>query len=117
VASSTKVKPEAPGQFPRHYAPETPLRIQDCRNELVMPEGKKIGLLAFRSRPKRAGFKSIEVLSERGDLREAAAHLFEALRRLDSRGLDVIIAEPVPARGLGLAIMDRLRKAATRSVS
>ena len=54
----------------------------------------------------------MELLSATGDLREAATHLFAALRRLDEAGLDQIIAEPVPETGLGVAIMDRLRKAA-----
>jgi L-threonylcarbamoyladenylate synthase len=53
-----------------------------------------------------------EVLSPSGDLREAAATLFAKLRRLDEAGLDLILAEPVPEIGLGVAIMDRLRKAA-----
>jgi L-threonylcarbamoyladenylate synthase len=57
-------------------------------------------------------FAVVEMLSDTGDLREAAANLFAALRRLDAAGLDGIVAEPVPEAGLGRAIMDRLRKAA-----
>jgi L-threonylcarbamoyladenylate synthase len=53
----------------------------------------------------------VEVLSRDGDLREAAIHLFAALHRLDALGLDLILADPVPETGLGLAIMDRLRRA------
>jgi L-threonylcarbamoyladenylate synthase len=44
-------------------------------------------------------------------LREAAVNLFGAMRRLDAAELDLIVAESVPETGLGLAIMDRLRKA------
>ena len=73
--------------------------------------GKKIGYLAFRSRSNILKFDHIEILSENGDLREAAANLFSALRRMDHLGLDFIIAEPVPEVGLGRAIMDRLRRA------
>jgi len=51
-------------------------------------------------------------LSETGDLREAAAGLFAALQRLDASGAATIAVEPVPARGLGEAINDRLRRAA-----
>ena len=51
------------------------------------------------------------VLSVKGDLGEAAANLFQAIRKLDKMHLDLILAEPVPEEGLGLAIMDRLRKA------
>jgi L-threonylcarbamoyladenylate synthase len=72
--------------------------------------GPRSGALAFREAP--IGFAAIEVLSPAGDLREAAATLFAKLRRLDEAGLDLILAEPVPETGLGIAIMDRLRKAA-----
>jgi L-threonylcarbamoyladenylate synthase len=56
----------------------------------------------------------MEVLTPRNDSREAAARLFAAMRRLDSLGLDIILAEPPPPSGLGAAILDRLRKAAAR---
>ncbi|MEZ6068013.1 MAG: Sua5 family C-terminal domain-containing protein [Planctomycetaceae bacterium] len=51
-------------------------------------------------------------LAATGDLRAAAAALFAALRRLDECGADVILAEPMPEQGLGVAINDRLRRAA-----
>jgi L-threonylcarbamoyladenylate synthase len=53
-----------------------------------------------------------EVLSESGELVEAAAGFFEALHRLDARGLDVILAVPFPEQGLGIALNDRLMRAA-----
>ena len=56
-------------------------------------------------------FHHVEVLSKKGDLREAAANLFSAIRRLDALNLDLILAESVPEVGLGRAIMDRLRRA------
>ncbi|MFO1092911.1 MAG: Sua5 family C-terminal domain-containing protein [Planctomycetaceae bacterium] len=49
-------------------------------------------------------FGAVEVLSRAGDLTEAAANLFAAMRRLDARGLRVILAEPAPEAGLGRAI-------------
>ena len=55
----------------------------------------------------------MEVLSKKGDFREAAANLFSAIRRLDALDLDLILAEAVPEAGLGRAIMDRLRRAAS----
>jgi L-threonylcarbamoyladenylate synthase len=60
-------------------------------------------------------FADVRYLSRRGDLREAGANLFRCLRELDQAELDLIVAEAVPEQGLGLAIMDRLRRAATRS--
>jgi L-threonylcarbamoyladenylate synthase len=59
-------------------------------------------------------FDHVEVLSKKGDFREAAANLFAAIRRLDAAKLDLILAEPVPEVGLGRAIMDRLRRASAK---
>ena len=53
--------------------------------------------------------------STTGNLREAAANLFRHLRELDHAGLDCIVAEALPEEGLGVAIMDRLRRAAHAS--
>ena len=59
-------------------------------------------------------FAAVRRLSERQDLREAAANFFRYLRELDALALDLIVAERVPLRGLGAAIMDRLQRAAHR---
>ena len=58
---------------------------------------------------------AVEALSQDGNLVEAAANLFAALRRLDGLGLDGVVVEPVPESGIGRAIMDRLRRAAARA--
>ena len=108
-------KVSAPGQFPSHYAPKTPLRLVD-NAELFSPEkNQRVGLMAWNGR--RAGdrrslkFAAIRRLSEKQDPREAAANLFCYLRELDALGLDLIVAERVPSRGLGAAILDRLERA------
>ncbi len=72
-----------------------------------------------KEQPQRApqeapGYDVVEVLSPSGNLREAAANLFAALHRLDAMGLDRLVAYGVPEHGLGIAIMDRLRRGATR---
>lgn len=112
IPSAEDFPGHAPGRFPRHYAPRTPLLIG-----LSPPrtEGKRIGLLSLLPPPNSEPFALVEVLSESGDLAEAAARLYQALRRLDQAGLDLILAHPVPEVGLGRAIMDRLRKASSRS--
>ncbi len=97
----------APGGLKSHYAPRTPLVL----SENPTPE-PNTGLLAWRHSGE--GFERVEFLSRSGDLREAAANLYGAMRRLDGAGLAKIIAEPVPADGLGAAIMERLEKAAAR---
>ena len=55
------------------------------------------------------------ILSEKGDLTEAAARLFETMRELDSLPYRCILAEPLPEQGLGRAMNDRLRRAAAGS--
>jgi L-threonylcarbamoyladenylate synthase len=109
-------KTEAPGQLASHYAPGTRLFLIDSASELTPGTGVRAGLLGWK---KKAGhpygrFERVEWLSEAEDLREAARTLFAKLRCLDEAGLDVILAERVPEEGLGIAIMDRLRKAAAR---
>ncbi len=111
VANRTGM-PNAPGQLKSHYAPATPLRLLRAGQHALGDARKSIGLLAWKSGEAAQGFKASEILSARGDLREAAATLFAKLRRLDAAGLEQIIAEPVPEEGLGIAINDRLRKAA-----
>ncbi|MCX6964444.1 MAG: L-threonylcarbamoyladenylate synthase [Verrucomicrobia bacterium] len=98
----------APGGLKSHYAPRTPLVLE----KNPAPRSQKTGLLAF-SAP-REGFAQTEILSATSDLREAAANLYGAMRRLDEAGLDLIVAEEIPESGIGAAIMERLRKAAAR---
>ena len=104
-------RPLAPGQLAKHYATRTPLRILPGRAGRA-PEGAgRVGLLAWR--PAGAeGYAATEVLAPDGSPETAAANLFAALRRLDTAGLDLILAEPCDEAGLGHAIMDRLRRAA-----
>jgi L-threonylcarbamoyladenylate synthase len=104
-------RPLAPGQLAQHYATKTPLHILDGPS--VPPAGSRAGLLAFSPQP-GGDFVRVEVLAPDGSLATAAANLFAALRRLDALGLEVILVERCPEHGLGLAIMDRLRRAAAR---
>lgn len=100
-------RPVSPGLMSSHYAPSLPVRLNA---ERVEPDE---ALLAFG--PALSGAGLTWNLSEKGDLEEAAARLFAGLRFLDSegvrRGLRDIAAMPVPRHGLGLAILDRLRRA------
>ncbi len=101
-------KKDAPGMLSSHYAPAAPLRMGV---RAVRPEE---ALLAFG--PTRAagadGAKATINLSPEGDLREAAVRLFAALQELDRPGISGIAAEPIPKIGLGVAINDRLKRAA-----
>jgi L-threonylcarbamoyladenylate synthase len=77
--------------------------------EKIAP-GEKVGLLSVIPPANPERYAAVEVLSPSGNMREAAANLFRALRRLDALALDRILARPVGEKGLGLAIMDRLRR-------
>lgn len=91
----SKLRRAAPGFLKSHYAPQTPMALMDGARSFLKKEKKlRVGLLGH---PK--------------DLRKAASNLFQAIRKLDKMKLDLIVAEKVPARGIGLAIMDRLKKA------
>lgn len=104
----------APGMLSRHYATQTPLVIAVSEDEArALGEGKRAGLLQVLG-PACSGFSEVVELSVNGDLVEAAAGLFAAMRRLDAQGLELIVAVPPAEAGLGRAIVDRLRRAAAR---
>ena len=108
-------RPASPGQLMRHYSPSTPLVLLKEGSSSKELDGKtRIGLLSFQQPGSSDGFEAIEVLSAQGCFREAAVNLFAAMRRLDSLGLDIIVARPVQEAELGRAIMDRLQRAAAR---
>ena len=109
--ATAATRPEAPGQLVSHYAPRTRMILLEPGAHFSAADSRT-GLLAWKAAPEGLDGAHCEVLSASGDLREAAASLFAKLRRLDEAGLALILAEPVPEHGLGIAIMDRLRKAA-----
>ncbi|MDX2226088.1 MAG: L-threonylcarbamoyladenylate synthase [Verrucomicrobiae bacterium] len=119
IAFQEKADPRlAPGNIASHYAPRTPLKLWQETDPVET--GLRIGLLALRVRPmdtpQRVGFAkrfhALRLLSPGGDLEEAAARFFQALRELDALGLDGIYAVPFPEHGLGRALNDRLCRAA-----
>jgi len=112
VREHSSSNPQAPGMLKSHYAPGVPVLLGDIPQLLEQHAGKRIGLLTFQNQYKEVPEEHQVVLSSAGDLTEAARHLFSGLRYLDQLPLDLIIAEPVPERGLGRAINDRLRRAA-----
>ena len=93
---------EAPGQMASHYAPSKPVRL----NATVPEKGEYL-----------IGFGAImgnENLSATGDLAQAAAHLFEALHNADASLASTIAVAPIPHEGIGIAMNDRLARAAVR---
>ncbi len=112
---------QAPGQLESHYAPVTPLILLGKPEDFKPEEGKRYGLLSYRGEDDSDyiglhEWEAVESLSPgSGKLAEAAIRLFFTMRLLDEAGLDAIIAEPVSETGLGVAIMDRLRRASVNS--
>ncbi len=113
----------APGQLASHYAPRTPLILLENPQDFHPEDGKRYGLLSYTGDDDGPyvtlhDWECIEALSPgSGKLAEAAIRLFFVMRTLDEAGLDAIIAEPVSETGLGVAIMDRLRRAAVANKS
>jgi L-threonylcarbamoyladenylate synthase len=118
MASEDGAAAEAPGQMDSHYAPLTPLLVPENPEAFKPEPGKRYALLSYRGEEKdgfvgRDIWEKVEILSPgSGKLSEAAVRFYALLRRLDALGVDAIVAEPLPAHGLGLALNDRLRRAA-----
>lgn len=105
AAAKSDAPVASPGQLATHYAPSTKLRLG-----ATTVRGDE-ALLAFGRDVPEGALAAIN-LSPGGDLQEAAAKLFGALRELDQAGASVIAVMPIPAHGLGEAINDRLQRAA-----
>ena len=103
-------KPKSSGQMNFHYAPTIPLRVNIKK---IIPSE---ALLSFGKHKYRA-FKKELNLSSRGDLKEAASNLFKMLHELDKKQFSSIAVMPIPEKGLGVAINDRLLKASKRGFS
>lgn len=101
----------SPGMATSHYATHTPLVLTSALAGRSGPSlGERVGWLGL-GLPEEPGYAIVESLGEPDDLPGAAARLFAAMRRLDEAKLDVIVAQPPPEVGLGIAIGDRLRRA------
>jgi L-threonylcarbamoyladenylate synthase len=104
-----------PGQEDGHYAPRTPMEFS--RGQMAPVDGR-VGALLWATSAAKAremGYRMVVELCPEQDLLRAAANLFSALRRLDREGLDRIVVEAVPEVGIGVAVMDRLRRAVVGS--
>jgi len=109
---------KAPGMKYKHYAPEAQViviegerkKVKEKIKELVKEykaQGMKVGVMATGDFYEADAYFNIGESEE-----EIARNLFKALRELDKSGVDIILAEGIEERGLGLAVMNRLKKAA-----
>lgn len=104
--------PQAPGMLLRHYAPATQTILSnDIEKSIRENSGKKMGLILFSNSYTGISAAVVEILSPQGLMEEAASNLYAAMHRLDMHGLDLIIAERFPDKGLGRSINDRLERA------
>jgi len=115
-------KARSPGLMHRHYAPDADVIIVEGKlsavvskvkesAEFYMRKGVKVGVLATDETLPYYKADVVKSLGSREDLVTIAKNLFRLLREFDLEGVDIIIAENVPVRGLGLVVMNRLRKA------
>lgn len=120
-------KARSPGIKHKHYAPKAGMVLVEGELSAViekvkelaedyMRKGRKIGVLATNETISNYNVDIVKSLGSRSDLAEIARNLFKILREFDSEGVEIIIAEGVPAEGLGLAVMNRLRKASNYKI-
>ncbi|MDE3229109.1 MAG: threonylcarbamoyl-AMP synthase [Chloroflexota bacterium] len=115
----------APGQMPRHYAPHTRLIVYAATGEAgraatlagarrALADGLRVGALApdEEAADLEALGVAVERLGPSAAPAEQTRRLYAALRALDTRGCDLLLAHSFPRAGLGLALADRLRRAA-----
>ena len=118
----TVEKARSPGMKHRHYAPKAPVIVVEGVIQAVMAtvkslicdywmQGKRVGVLATAETAWAYEADVVKSLGSRRNMDGMAANLFRVLREFDEENVDVIIAESVPTEGLGLAVMNRLRKA------
>ena len=111
-------KVSAPGMKYRHYAPKAPVTVvfgtpEASANYIYAQLGENSGVLCFDDcAPRFAGAAVVETFGPSDDAAEQAREIFDALRRFDTTGCTEIYAQCPPADGIGLAVSNRIQKAA-----
>jgi L-threonylcarbamoyladenylate synthase len=122
VNSHSSSNPQAPGMLKKHYSPSSKLILGNILELLKLHSNKRIAIISFQKdywldfenelgNQKSPTEKSIFILSNSGDFAEAAQNLFSTLRQIDELQPELILAELLPEKGLGVAINDRLKRA------
>lgn len=112
----------SPGMYPRHYSPKAKVILVEGNGEVQVEKVRNLasrfdlqdcclGIMAKEENKDKYGGFNVKSLGPGDDLATCAANLFSVLREFDKEDVDVIIAESVKEEGIGLAIMNRLRKA------
>ncbi|OPJ63415.1 threonylcarbamoyl-AMP synthase [Clostridium oryzae] len=115
------IKPKAPGMKYKHYAPKAQVRIIMGQTEKTVEKinkmvqnyrGVKVGVMCTDETKEMYNCDEIISLGSRKDLASVAQNLFEVLRSFDDIGVDIVLSEAFEERGIGIAIMNRLKKSA-----
>ncbi|SFB55111.1 L-threonylcarbamoyladenylate synthase [Algoriphagus aquimarinus] len=116
VKSHSSSNPQAPGLLESHYAPTKPFILGNLNEMVAYYQEREVDFAVLSL---SQSFPAVPVgnqiaLSPQADLKDAATHLFAAMRTLDESNATVILAELMPEEGLGKAINDRLKRASTK---
>jgi L-threonylcarbamoyladenylate synthase len=112
VHKHSSSRPLAPGDLESHYAPRKKVYLLDQSEINGLDEQGNIGMIRFKEAHGRIPVENQLILSQSGNMQEAAKKLFSALRTMDEMDIEYVVAELLPEEGLGRAINDRLRRAA-----
>lgn len=116
VTLHSSSKPSAPGMLKSHYAPQKTIVLLNDINLHDITDYSEFGAMLFQHPLAQLSSENQLMLSEKGDLIEAAKNLFKYLRLLDERSdIHTIITDFVPNKGLGRAINDRIKRATTKT--
>ncbi|KGX86456.1 L-threonylcarbamoyladenylate synthase [Pontibacillus litoralis] len=118
-----KEPPRAPGMKYTHYAPDAPLWLIDgdvvffqAQIDRLREEGRRVGVIASEETSAHLRANRVQTCGSQHDLHQVAVHLYDALRSFDQDEIDIILAETFASEGIGVAIMNRLSKAASKTV-
>ena len=122
IANENEGVQNSPGMLKKHYAPKARLILAEGKNEIMVKniltaaseykkEGNKVGIIASKENSDRFSDFLVKIIGNSDDLETCAHNLYAQLRLLDEERCDIIISENFEDKGMGRAIMDRLRRA------
>ncbi|AZQ62645.1 threonylcarbamoyl-AMP synthase [Flammeovirga pectinis] len=113
VNAQSSSQPKAPGMLHRHYAPNSTLLLGNIGDLIEKYKGKNVVTLSLKDTYTTLPLDKQCILSKSGDLSEAARNLFKTLRAIDKLNPEFILGEWMPEEGLGRAMNDRIKRAAS----